>query len=744
MTEDTVMRALRRLLPVLFTALPSVALAQGVAQPSMASPARATTSDFTKGWADFGARGTSVTGDDARYERYRDLGNGVFLETLRTQFFKNNWFANVDANHVGRDDARYEGRITRPGTLKGWFTWDQVPMLMSRTTQTLYQTVSPGVFRIDNSIRAALQAATPAQQPALMTGFVTNNAIGFDTASHRHLADGGFQYLINPDTTVNLDVQHTTRAGVLPYGGTFGFSNSIELPAPISQHLTDVTASAERSQGPVLLRVGYTGSWFHNDITSITWDNPYRLTDSATAPSQGRESVPPSDSSQTVNGSVSLKIPGKSRATAYVAFGLLRDDNALILPQTINTALPSIPLQRMTVDGDAHTAATNLSFTSHPLRAFNIDVRYRYFNVDNLTPIYTNTSRVAYDTSVQVLSPPSVTERFGGSRQSLDANMGVTVSSHSTIGAGYSLQQADYRSRIFASSTENTARVTFDTFSAQWFSLHSKYEHATRRGSGLNTSDIAADGEQPGMRTFDIADRNRDLFTLTGSITPISSLGINVSAGDGRDQYPNSQFGLFNAKHMVYTIGADAVLSNQVTLGASYDLEDFRTLQWSRQANPGVQFSDPSRDWSTDGHDRVHSVLATLDIARVFDKLDVKVSFDFNRGNTLYLYGGAGALIVADRTLPEGSTVVPSTLPVPKQLPPVMSELTRGTLDAMWALTAKVSLGVTYWYERYRVEDFALDAEAIPRINLPNALLIGYQYLPYTAHTFWGRVIVRW
>ena len=30
---------------------------------------------------DFGVRGTSADGDAARYERYRDLGDGLFLET---------------------------------------------------------------------------------------------------------------------------------------------------------------------------------------------------------------------------------------------------------------------------------------------------------------------------------------------------------------------------------------------------------------------------------------------------------------------------------------------------------------------------------------------------------------------------------------------------------------------------------------------------------------------------------------
>jgi hypothetical protein len=73
-----------------------------------------------------------------------------------------------------------------------------------------------------------------------------------------------------------------------------------------------------------------------------------------------------------------------------------------------------------------------------------------------------------------------------------------------------------------------------------------------------------------------------------------------------------------------------------------------------------------------------------------------------------------------------------------------MSELTRATVDATYKLTSRFSVGMSYWFERYKVEDFALDAQAIPQLNLPSSLLLGYQYLPYTAHTLWGRLIVHW
>lgn len=703
-------------------------------------PTPSSVTTVANGFFDTGVRGTSLDGDGARYQRYRDLGDGLFMDALRSQFQRNNWFLDAGIDHLARKDARYDALLVRPGKAKIWGRWDQIPMLMSKTTQTLYQGVGSSTLRIDDAIQSTLQNTAAALQGAVMTNFVNTQAVTFVTDSRRHTADGGVQYMPDANTTVSFDVQHVSRDGVIPFGATFGFNNAIEVPAPVDHRTTDVDATLERTHGPWLFRGGYNGSWFTNQNTALVWDNPYSLTDSTTVPSQGELALAPSNSFVSVNGMASVSLPKKSRATGYVSFGVLDDRGATILPQTVNTALPVIALDRTTVDGHAHTKAANLSFTSHPDPRVNVDLRYRYYDYVNQTPVFTNTSRIAYDTSVQVLNPASETERFGGARQSFDGNVTFRVID-STAGVGYSHNQASYDDRIFESSGENTLRLIFDTLSSHYFTLHSKYEHAIRRGAGLDTSDIAADGEQPGVRTFDIADRNRDLFTLTGSVTPLSILSFSVSAGAGKDSYPNSEFGLSTAKHYLYSFGVDAVPTDRVTLSFSYDLEDYRTLQWSRQANPGPQFTDPSRDWSTDGHDRVHSVLADLEVTKIANKLDVRVGYDFNRGRTLYLYGTGS---VVDRTLPEGSTVVPSSLPPPSQLPPVFGELNRGTFDATYPITKKVSVAFTYWYERYQVDDFALDAEAIPRINLPSALLIGYQYLPYKAQTYFGHLIVGW
>ena len=128
-------------------------------------------------------------------------------------------------------------------------------------------------------------------------------------------------------------MQYTDRKGTLPYGGSFGHSSLVEMPAPIDHRLTDVDAGAEYSEGAVLFRAGYTGSFFHNDDTTVTFDNPFRV-DRHRGDTLARAATRcrPSNSFVSVNGMASVKMPGRSRATAYVSMGQLKDAGDPLMP----------------------------------------------------------------------------------------------------------------------------------------------------------------------------------------------------------------------------------------------------------------------------------------------------------------------------------------------------------------------------------------------------------------------------
>jgi MtrB/PioB family decaheme-associated outer membrane protein len=764
----------------------------------IAAQAQSANTAATTGAIDFGVRGTNLSGDGARYERYRDLGDGLAIEGVRLSRERLGWVVDFMADHAGRRDQRYRGDFVNPGKFKGFVTWDQIPMLMSRTTRTLFgctldegrceEFADPGTLAIDDGIQRQVQASGSGA-PAL-PGLFDTNSVEFDTRSRRHIFETGFQYLATPELTVNGNVRHTDRSGTIPYGGNFGHSSLVELPAPIEHTLTDVNAGAEFQRDRVLLRAGYTGSFFHNDVTSVTFDNPFRCSaSSATAscgtldipgtPSAGRLSLPPSNSFIGVNGLASVKLPYRSRATAHVSLGTLKDAGDPLMPQTINPAISPAPLERQLVEGKARTTALNLNFVSRPNRYADISVRFRSYDYDNQTPEFTLSQRVSYDNSTTATPSAATysslgaqtsalnlvrTEPFGILRHTLDADFKASPVTGATAGVGYSWIKEERSHRFFEATTDNVLRLSFDAVGNRWFAVRTKYEHAQKRADATDEQldeaqrELFLIGEQPTIRHFDIASRNRNRVTILGSVTPMDTVSLNASIAAGKDDYVESLFGLRDNTHRVYSVGTDLAPSDLVTVSASYSYEKYDALSRSRQASPpsssasfnydtfltfpqdsnlSPEVARASRNWASDGTDRVHSFIATAEIARIAEKLGLQFSYDFNRAHALYEYITGPVL---DRTLPE-EVIVDTTIDPVAPLPLVKSRLQRGTMDAIYALTPRVSIGLTYWHERYDVTDFTLDAEANPNLARGTALLLGYLYRPYTANTVWGRII---
>lgn len=709
--------------------------------PTVASGQETIATSTQSGSIDLGLRGSSLTGDAARYERYRDMGDGLFLEIFRWKAQKNGWFLDAGADHAGRRDQRYTVNVVRPGSFKAWGQWDQIPMLLSRTTRSPYSSAVPGEFRLDDAIQAQLQALSSAARPAAVQAVVNASSM-FDLESKRHSAAGRFEFMPTMDSSIKVSVKRTMREGAQPFGGSFGHSQVVEFASPIDHTLTDFDASAELERGPALFRAGYTGSWFTNDVTSAIFDNPLRATDIAGTSSAGRLSLPTSSTLLGVNGMVSVKLPSKSRLTAYATMSTLTDDNGTILPLTINSAILAAagPPERTSLDGKAQIRGLNLNFTSRPSTYFSVSARMKYYDYDNRMPTFTATKRVSYDSSVSTPASPLHAEGHSVTRLNFDGDVRITPKGPAAITLGYGRYSDERTQRIFEETVDNVLRVKVDTLSTGIVSLRAVYEHAQKRGKGFDVNALLHAAEQPGMRHFDVADRDRDRLTVIASFMPVTNWALNVSSAIGRDDYKASEFGLRDNNHDVYSIGFDGTPSDNVGLGLSYSYEDYRALSRSRQANPGVQFNDPSRNWATDSADKVHSLIANAEIKNIAEKIDLALSWDYNRTRATYEYITGP---VTDRTLPE-EAIVPTTLPTPVALPPVKSDLWRGTVDATYNINSRFSIGLTYWYDKYDVEDFTLDSQAQQTLTAGNNMLLYYTYAPYTAHTTWGRLMFRW
>lgn len=684
------------------------------------------------GTIDFGARLNETEGDEARFQRYRDLRPGIYGNNALIGRRTEDWNFEAQAWHAGYRDQRYQLDFQRVGRLAVSFLWDQIPMFISRDTRTLYTESAPGVFRLEDGLQQEIQAGT-----RTLRNF-EDQAVRFDMRTLRKIGQADIVFNVDPSTDVLIKVTNTTREGEIPFGGAFGFNNAIELPVPVDTRTTDVQTALEWANTRGLLRVGWDGSTFTNSVESVTWDNPLRFgPDLASTPSQGRMALWPGNTLNYLHGTGSLSLPARGRLTGYLALGQGRS-NADLLPFTINTAIAPIALSRTTADATQQMTIAQLTFAARPARRVSVNAKYRYSDVDVQTPVFARPDgTVAYDASFQAAASSS--HYYGVKRSTFDADGAFQVVPSTALRVGFSRVGTDYTNRIWQSTAENVFRISVDTTGNQYVMLRGVYENRQREGDGFAAEALAEVGELAGMRHYDVADRNRQRATLIANVTPGGIFGLTASAGVGRDEYPNSAHGLQSFNSDQYSAGFSVVPDDRYSLTTSYGWEKYRSLQRSRGATTAADQANPLRDWTTDFTGKVRFLEAALDVAEAIERTTIRLSVDWNRSNDTYLYG----------------LVAGSPLAVPENLPPVKNELLRSEIDLSYELSRNLRLGVAYWFDDYNVQDFALGPTTLTGIAFPpvqegapvtatNALLLGYLYRPYTAHAGFVRLTYAW
>lgn len=703
-------------------------------RPQPTDPVEIGASGFTGnpyGTIDFGGRYTDVTGDEARFQRYRDLRGGAFLNEVLFGRRSENWTLLAQAWNVGYRDQKYEVEYRNVGRLRASFLWDQIPMYISADTRTLYTDAAPAVLRLEDVMQQQIQGGTKTLRD------FEDQAVNFDMRTTRYIGQADVVFNANRETDLAFSIKNTTRTGEIPMGGTFGFSNAVEVAAPIQTRTTDFRSALEWGNTRGMLRVGWDGSVYTNDNETMVWDNPLRYgPDASGAPSQGRLPLWPSNTLNYLHGLGAYNFTRQGRVSAYLALGSATSNEDL-LPHTINTALATIPLSRPSAEAEQQSTIAQMNFSMRPVPRLSLTAKYRYSDVDVQTPIFERTGSVAYDSSLS--TTPSESEYHSVNRTTFDADAAFAVLPFTSVKVGFGTLDTEYTHRLWETTRENVFRASVDTTSNPVMMLRALYENRSREGDGFDPAALLEVGELPGMRHFDVANRDRQRFTLIASVTPGGIFGINGSAGIGRDEYPEGTHGLQSYDSDQYSIAVDVIPDDRYAFNFSYGWENYNSLQHSRNASSAAEAINPLRDWTTDFDGQVRFADATLDIAEAIEKTSIRINVDWSSGDDLYVYG-----------------LVPgSPLAVPEQLPPVTNEILRSSVDVTYAISNQVKLGFAYWYEDYQVEDFALGPDTLSGIALPpvepgqpvvatNALLLGYQYRPYTAHVGFVRVTYRW
>ena len=78
-------------------------------------------------------------------------------------------------------------------------------------------------------------------------------------------------------------------------------------------------------------------------------------------------------------------------------------------------------------------------------------------------------------------------------------------------------------------------------------------------------------------------------------------------------------------------------------------------------------------------------------------------------------------------------------------MPSLFNEFKHGVVVVRYLVRQNMNLGLVYWYDRYRLQDFALGIDTLNKIDMTaGVLLLDNAYRPYTSSTLTLRMTYLW
>jgi hypothetical protein len=743
----------------------SFAKAQGTPQPETTS----------SGSIDVGGRFTTTDGDEARYERYRDLRDGVnanFSYSKETS----GWTFDAFAKNIGYRDGHYELAFsTSRIKFTGYF--DQTPLNYAYYTRTPWN-CTEGSCTLDAGLRTRVQngqaVGVPQNVGQLQTGSAYNSiAQPFDLQSRRDTIAGQLRVSATDNLDFVFGVRSYKRTGNQPWGASFAFSVANELPVVIDNRETELSAAAEWASHQGMFHVGYQHSKFDQNVPSLTWDNPQRATDfcrfgnaanppgvcydpsgysNGNGPASGRLALPPSNTVDTIDWMGMVKLPGRTTANASLSVAMNHQDDALI-PWTSNSwagtapavyaafpELAALPRDSAQIRVNYTTGTFNVS--SRAIKNLTLSARYRHNSRSDFAHPFNAVEYVRFDAVPEETG--GIREPYAFDRNTLDLTAAFTGLPYGTLRAGYVYDQYEHGVRPTLGWKDDIAKVSYDLVGTQWLTLRGEYNHAKRRAFDFSEEILAEMGMQPAARFYDEASRDRDRFTLMADVTPVSSFGLNFTLYHSKDDYAGAdselEFGLLDNTSTGWTVGANYAPNAKVNVGIDYGRESYKTLQESRNANPAPDpsWTDPNRNWSLNHDDKANFVTAWVDLVKAIENTDIRIGYNFSDSDQAFIYGGPriSALAAANQFIP---------------LPNATNKWHQATIDVRYSFSKRAGLGLYYMYEKFDITDFGTLTTAGPvslprtdlgpptdtaRIDWLGSLTTGYGNFPYKGQTF--------
>lgn len=669
----------------------------------VAAMAQVDTSEWNCEYCPFadGYRAEVDVGADYVSEDAARFGNGTGLDEKGAEvhlagegrYLNDGTEVSWHAEDLGIDSRVLELSAGKPGKFEVGLGYRELPYRLFDTTSTIF--ASSGADTL--TLPAGWVPAGTTSGFTELDASLTQQNIEID----RQILEFGAKYLPTSKVKLYADYSRQQRDGVRVMAGS-RFTQSAFLPRPVDDYTDQFDAGVRFSLGSMNLALAYYGSFYRNDVESLTWDNPFTAVVGA---EQGRLATEPDNDFQQFSLSGVYRAATWDTVLAFSAAVGRGEQNGALLPYTINPTLAISPLPVTSLDGQVDTSNYALTITSRPFERASIRLSYRFDERDNQTPVST-WSRVITDTFPSGAAEMNIPYSFERSRLNLSASYRLfdTVK----VSAGYDRTDLDRDFQEVAEQTEDTG----------WGKLRWRPTanlEATLKG-GASTRDIdnydtdigLAFGQNPLMRKYNLAYRYREFaeVSLSASMseTPIS-IGMTYLYAD--DSYSRSELGLTESNEDRFTVDFSWAVSENSSVYLTAGGESIDSIQLGSET-----FTGPT--WEAAHDDDFTHYGGGFRIAGTEDKFDLTFDYTRSEGETEIKFAGP---------------VVSAT-----PLPALESTMDSLRLSLNYKISERFDASIGVRYERFETADWALDG--VQADTIPTVLTMGASPYDYDVWVF--------
>lgn len=739
----------------------------------------------------FGGNVPFVRGDrPGKFQETRDFPQGPFLRNVHLNFESPNspFFIDFKGLEVGERDRRITFEAGRVGKFRTRFLWDELPHYFSNG-RSFHINSAPGVLTVDPALRARLQAVPGSNSAASLVGTALPAQVRTEVQNEPvvQLRVNWSRLLVTQSyhPVKNLEIyfraQNITRKGTRPTPtGTFANETNgpngdlvwealgVELPEPVSNRTTNLTFGFQYSRPKWRVGVQYDLSMFRNALESLTWENPFRVTDAlATAPSfnvgrnrfvRAQLALAPDNNYQSIRVHASFDLPRDTRIRGAITWGKATQDEPF-LPYTLNSAMVSANLlpgqpalfnlapPQPSLNGVIHTLNQDYAIASRPWKSMRFLFEYRSNDRDNETPVITFPGLPAFGdsgvrTSIDFYNLPIDNFPSSYTRQNTTATWEWTPRKNLSWELEYDWEIWHRTFREAARTNEHSisSRLNYRPKSGVAFKVDYLYSHREPRfyltqplrfnptlGGPLGGWEVVPGTvfidtlreEFNQLRRFDESGRIRNNGSISLEVTRWENLTFSASYRYLRDDYDKHFYGL----HYDVQSSVDAEVSyfptraqqdDATTAGDGWRENSFFYANYSREQN---QTGYRALGHRTVGAARnVTACCAQFPIANTFDRSS-RINFDmfqfgFNTASTgertvlNFSYGLGFARERTNTANPFPILAVSLRTAGAFDYPDVINRQQEATLSLTHRLSPGVDLGFAYRFQPYRLDDY--------------------------------------